>query len=248
MTWDPYGMPHAPADTPDMQEKTGRRLDAEPTPVSLRAIVAALAGIALLALVLSGVANAQQTTTEQEQQTQEQQGQEQQAQEQQAQEQQAQEQAKQEPAQTGAGTAEQEAAAAPLEGQFVEQPEGTYVASALIGSSVFSAEGEDIGQISDLLVSEDDRIIGVIIGVGGFLGIGEKPIAVELDRLQRTSTQDGGEQLVSNFTREELEQAPQFVSLAEQKRRQEAEQARQQQEMLQQQQGSGGTGEQSTQY
>lgn len=216
MTWDPYGMPNAPRDMLDMHERPDHRLPAQKAPASLRAVLAVLAAMALLALLFAGAANAQQTMTEQQQQTEQQ-------------------QAQQEPSQTGTAPAEQEAAAVPLEGQIVEQPEGTFAASELIGSYVFSAAGEDMGRISDLLVSEDNRIVGVIIGIGGFLGIGEKPIAVELDRLKRTATQEGGERLELNFTREQLEQAPQFVSLAEQMRRQEAERARQQQEQQQQQ-------------
>ena len=225
MNWDPYGMPHTSTEEP---EPPDRRLPPQETRVSARTVLAILGGMALLALVFAGVANGQQSETEQ-QQTQEQKTGDQQTQDQQTQQQ------AQQPAQAE-DDAERKASATPLDGQFVEQPEETYVASTLMGRSVYSAEREAMGQISDLVVTESNRIVGVVIGIGGFLGIGEKPIAVELDRLKRTTNQEGDEQLVLDYTRAELEQAPRFVSLVEQKRRQEAEEARQLQ-----QQGSAAT-------
>lgn len=251
MTWDPYGMPHAPR---DIQDKSDHRLPSDRTPVSPRAVVAILAGMALLAVVLSVAANAQDTTTQQEgsetviqQQGSDSEGQQEGAEaatKQEGQQESAEAQATTEAAEGAAEAAESaEAEAAPFDGQIVEQPEGTYAVSDLVGSSVMSAEGENMGQISDLL-AEDDRIAGAVIGVGGFLGFGEKPIAIEIDRLQRITTEDGGEQWVLDVSRQQLERAPQFVSLEEQRRQQEAEQARQMQE---QQQGSGDTGYQLTQ-
>lgn len=226
MTWDPYGMPHAPSEPQDHRRD---RRQLERPPASMRLVAAVLFAMVLLALVFTIAANAQETTTEQ-------QGSETATQEQ-----------AQQPEATGTTQATEggaqpseaaEAEPAPLAGQIVEQPEGTYAASDLIGRSVMSAEGEAMGDIKDLLVTEDNRITGIVVGIGGFLGIGEKQIAVELDHLKRTTTQEGAEQLVLGFARQELEQAPAFVSLAEQKRRLDAEQARQQQE---QQQGSGDT-------
>jgi hypothetical protein len=210
-------------------------------PARGRAVAVALVGIVLLAIAFTIAASAQETTTgtgtnDTGQQAQEQQSQEQQSQEQQSQEQQSQEQQSQE-AQPGATTLMQsepaaqstdEVAARPLDGQIVAQSEDTYAASeALIGQPVISAEGEDMGTIADLLVTEDNRIAGVMIGIGGFLGFGEQRIAIEIDQLAREPLPEGGERLSLNYTRAELEQAPEFVSLTEQLRQQEAEQARQ---------------------
>jgi hypothetical protein len=235
-------MPHAPSQRPnDRQRDALYRYQLEGPSVSGRAVVAVLCGMALLALVFTVAANAQQTTTQSTTEQQQVQEEEQQAQ---AQESQAQEQS------TASGSmqadpAEQAATPAPVEGQIVSQPEGTIAASGLMGQPVYSAEGEDIGQISDLLIGEENRLIGVVIGIGGFLGIGEKPIAVEVERLSRASTQDGTEQLVLNYTRAELEQAPEFVTLDELSQQQAQREA--QQEALQsqepQQEGTGATQE-----
>ena len=242
MTWDPYGMPHVPSERPNERQRDPRyRYQLEGPSVSGRAVVAVLCGMALLALVFTVAANAQQTTTQtttEQQQVQE----EQPAQEQPAQEQQA--QAQEQSTATGsmqADPTEQAAAPAPVEGQIVSQPEGTIAASELMGRSVYSAEGEDIGQISDLLIDEDNRLVGVVIGIGGFLGIGEKPIAVEIERVSRASTQDGTEQLVLNYTRAELEQAPEFVTLDELREQQAQREAQQEALQSQPQQESTGT-------
>jgi hypothetical protein len=50
----------------------------------------------------------------------------------------------------------------------------------LIGSKVLSSDGQTIGTISDLIVGSGDKIEGVILGVGGFLGVGEKNLGVRL--------------------------------------------------------------------
>lgn len=238
MTWDPYGMPHAPSERPNQRQRDPRyRYQLESPSVSGRAVAAVLGGMAVLALVFTVAANAQQTTTQST--TEQQQVQE----EQEAQEQQVQGQDQT----TAAGSmqpepSEQAGAPAPVEGQIVAQPEGTFSASELMGQPVYSAEGEDIGKISDLLLSEDHRLVGVVIGIGGFLGIGEKPIAVEIERLSRVSTQEGAEELVLNYTRAELEQAPEFVSLEQQRE----EQARLQAQQEAQQQGTGMTQQPAT--
>lgn len=228
MTWDPYGMPYAPS---ERQRDLGHQYRSEGPSVSGRAMAAVLGGMALLALMFTMAANAQQTTT---QTTTEQQQVQEEQEEQQAQQAQEQDQS------TATGSMQAEAPA-PVEGQIVSQPEGTFSASELMGQAVYSADGEDIGQISDLLIDQENRLVGVVIGIGGFLGIGEKPIAVEVERLSRASAQDGTEQLVLNYTRAELEQAPEFVTLDE-LRQQQAQREAQQEALQSQQPQQEGTG------
>jgi hypothetical protein len=86
-----------------------------------------------------------------------------------------------------------------------------YLASNLMGHSVYASAAEDaerIGEIDDAIVGEDGSIKAVIIGVGGFLGMGEKNVAVDFNRLSFEKTGDGDEfRLVSALTKEELEKA-----------------------------------------
>lgn len=70
-------------------------------------------------------------------------------------------------------------------GPFITVPEmGAWRVTDLEGKAVYGAENESIGEISDVLVSQDGSINAVIIGVGGFLGIGEKNVAVDMSALQ----------------------------------------------------------------
>jgi sporulation protein YlmC with PRC-barrel domain len=74
---------------------------------------------------------------------------------------------------------------------FKGQTSSQYLAGEqLIGSKVLNKDGQTIGTISDLIVGSGDKIEGVIVGVGGFLGVGEKKLGVRLGAL-RISKADG---------------------------------------------------------
>ena len=93
----------------------------------------------------------------------------------------------------------------------------------LIGQSVSTPDKTKIGSISDLLLSKDGKTVqGFVIGVGGFLGIGEKNIALQMDKLKIAHDADGTVQLTMDMKKEELTNAPTFKS----KRDQEAEKRR----------------------
>lgn len=86
-----------------------------------------------------------------------------------------------------------------------------YLASELMGRSVYTSTADDaerIGEIDDALVGMDGSIKAVILGVGGFLGMGEKNVAVDFNRLKLEKTADDGYVLVSKLSKEELESAP----------------------------------------
>jgi len=91
------------------------------------------------------------------------------------------------------------------------------LASRLIGFPVYSsaaADAENLGDINDIVIGDDGSVAAVIIGVGGFLGIGEKKVAVDYERLEWTIAEDDTERLVLEVTREQLETA-QAVELVE---------------------------------
>lgn len=85
------------------------------------------------------------------------------------------------------------------------------LASDLIGMSVRGAGNESIGEINDVVVARDGRVIGAVIGVGGFLGIGEKDVAVPFQAVEVSRDGDGNERLVLRKTRDELKAAPSFT-------------------------------------
>ena len=101
-----------------------------------------------------------------------------------------------------------------------------FYASNLMGMRVYSSEQElgengdpinfteqqwdDIGEINDLVISEDGSVQAVIVGVGGFLGIGEKDVALTMDQVRTYDDENGERFLVINSSQEALEAAPAF--------------------------------------
>lgn len=103
---------------------------------------------------------------------------------------------------------------------------GDMSAENFIGKRLYAAEGdvdmnatineadenwEDIGEISDLVISQDGRVNAVLTDIGGFLGLGERTVAVSMDQLQVIRDGDSDEYfIVFTANREALENAPAF--------------------------------------
>jgi len=107
------------------------------------------------------------------------------------------------------------AAAAPAEKFLSKQEEGEVLASKMIGSTVYGPGDENLGDINDLIVAKDGGIHAVVIGVGGFLGIGEKNVAVAFSEIQPSTDADGNLKLVLQASKEELDSAPEYMTLAQ---------------------------------
>lgn len=76
----------------------------------------------------------------------------------------------------------------------------------LIGKRVKNSANETIGQIDALLVSKDARVVGVVLDVGGFLGVGGRKVVVPMDQLNVA----GSDITIPNATKEQLQQAPAY--------------------------------------
>ncbi|WFU75608.1 MULTISPECIES: PRC-barrel domain-containing protein [unclassified Bradyrhizobium] len=61
---------------------------------------------------------------------------------------------------------------------------GNWRASKLMGLNVYNENNEKLGDINELLVDKSGKINAVVIGIGGFLGMGEHDIAVSMDKLK----------------------------------------------------------------
>ncbi|TWI70472.1 PRC-barrel domain protein [Bradyrhizobium huanghuaihaiense] len=61
---------------------------------------------------------------------------------------------------------------------------GSWRASKLMGLNVYNEANEKLGDINELLVDKSGKINAVVIGIGGFLGMGEHDIAVSIDKLK----------------------------------------------------------------
>ena len=107
-------------------------------------------------------------------------------------------------------------AAAPAAQSAVTAPH-YQLASQLIGQTVYSGDAqnaESIGKISDLVIADDGSVRAVVIGVGGFLGIGEKNVAVDFGNLQRSLDSNNAERMVLATTKQDLQNAPAFDAAA----------------------------------
>ena len=104
---------------------------------------------------------------------------------------------------------------APVAGQITVQDVGTVLAGKdLIGQTVYAPDDAKIGNISDLIISKDGKSVqGFVIGVGGFLGIGERSVALQMDKLNIARAPDGSVKLTMDVRKEELASAPAFKSL-----------------------------------
>jgi sporulation protein YlmC with PRC-barrel domain len=106
-----------------------------------------------------------------------------------------------------------EAPKTPVTGQIMAQDANTVLAKDFIGLSVYSPDKQKIGNVNDLIMSKDAKTVeGFVVGVGGFLGIGEKNVALKMDRLQIGSTPEGAVLLTMDAKKEELTNAPSFKS------------------------------------
>lgn len=116
-------------------------------------------------------------------------------------------------------------------GNYTAQPQDVE-ASDFIGSRIYAAETlpatdtvqpgaekdwDDVGEINDVILGRDGQIKAVVLGVGGFLGMGEKNVAVPMQDVKFVKNGDGPNDffLVVNANKDVLTNAPAYVSLDE---------------------------------
>ncbi len=117
-----------------------------------------------------------------------------------------------------------------MQGDFiVAQTPGHILGTGILGANAVTSDGENVGQIEDLLLDEHYRVVGLVLGVGGFLGIGERDIAIPIHaaaivpaaEAEDVGVLEGGllgepaGDVVIEMTAEEIETAPEFVALEE---------------------------------
>ena len=87
---------------------------------------------------------------------------------------------------------------------------GPWSADRLMDTQIRSREGEEIGEIEDLLVDDSGKIASVVVEVGGFLGMGEKHVLLPFQDLDLTRDGEGNVLLKSNADKAKLETAPEY--------------------------------------
>jgi sporulation protein YlmC with PRC-barrel domain len=109
--------------------------------------------------------------------------------------------------QTGAN---QQAGNAPDRNAMKPLDMGAMRAEDLQGKRVYGANNEDIGEISDVLLTQDGKIDAFVVDVGGFLGMGEKEVAIGMQNIDFMQDNDGNIVVFTPFTQAQLEQSPQY--------------------------------------
>jgi hypothetical protein len=123
----------------------------------------------------------------------------------------------------GESTAKEATAAS--EAKFVpSQGADQWVFTKFRGTDVVGPDNASIGSVNDLLFDESGKIIGVVIGVGGFLGIGTKNVAIEMSGFNVVPAESGSKdnaptgsandptnvKLKVAWTKDQLKDAPDF--------------------------------------
>ena len=132
--------------------------------------------------------------------------------------------------------AEEEEATPPADMQFIQvQDEAQFLADEeVIGKDVVNVMDEKVGSIADLVMDQDQKLVGVVLSVGGFLGIGTKWVAVPLEEIELPRA-DQPARLLVVVSEEQLTNAPDFITREVIEAQKAAEEA-QRQAMEQQQQ------------
>lgn len=106
-------------------------------------------------------------------------------------------------------------AAAKPAGFLQKQADDDWRGSKLIGATVYGPDNSSIGEISDLIIDNQGHAKAAVVGVGGFLGIGEKKVAVPFEALQiqRKPNATSIDKITVSFTKQQLKDAPKFAYL-----------------------------------
>ncbi|MBI4724012.1 MAG: PRC-barrel domain-containing protein [Rhodomicrobium sp.] len=99
-------------------------------------------------------------------------------------------------------------AAAPTKFLTTEEQD-QWLVGRLWNRNVYNAAGKPIGDLKDVLIGRDGKVAAVIVGVGGFLGMGEKNVAVGYDHLIQNGSISPN-RIVLNMSEQDLRAAPEF--------------------------------------
>ena len=88
-------------------------------------------------------------------------------------------------------------------------PSGSVTVTDWYKQGVYDHAGNRIGDVTDVLVSDDGHVTAVMVGVGGFLGIGEKDVALSFNTIKR-AVKDHKTTLTLETTKDALKAAQGF--------------------------------------
>ncbi|MBO0733673.1 MAG: PRC-barrel domain-containing protein [Methylocapsa sp.] len=88
-----------------------------------------------------------------------------------------------------------------------------WMVSNIYKANVYGENDQKIGDVDDLVIGPNGDVQQAIIGVGGFLGVGEKDVAIPFQDLKVTK-KNGKDWVVLNMTKDELKKAPAYAKPA----------------------------------
>jgi sporulation protein YlmC with PRC-barrel domain len=100
---------------------------------------------------------------------------------------------------------------------IIDQADNQYLASNLMGKDVQDASGNKVGSVKDVLFDDQGKMAAVVIGMGGFLGIGEKSVAISFDQVKPSKDASGNVMLTASLDKDTINSAPSFLTLNDQK-------------------------------
>jgi len=98
--------------------------------------------------------------------------------------------------------------------KFVQKQQATdWRGSKLIGATVYGQDNASIGEVSDVLIGNDGAIRAAVVGVGGFLGVSEKNVAIPFSALKIAGKPDSSsiQKITVSYTKDDLRAAPNFA-------------------------------------
>jgi sporulation protein YlmC with PRC-barrel domain len=102
------------------------------------------------------------------------------------------------------------AAAQTMQAPIMTAPPPGKTVTKYYKQSVYDPAKDKIGTVDDVIISENGQVTGLIIGVGGFLGAGEKDVGVPLNAVH-AEMKDGAWYLTIDTTKDALKSAPGFT-------------------------------------
>lgn len=95
--------------------------------------------------------------------------------------------------------------------QWYSHQQGEWRTSKLVGSKVKNKAGDTIGDINEIILTSDGSAAAAVIGVGGFLGMGEHQVAVQFKSLKIDRDSNGNDVVMLDTTKDALKQAPEWT-------------------------------------
>jgi len=88
---------------------------------------------------------------------------------------------------------------------------GWSVKKTLLGKTIYNEAGDKVGKVEDMIISPDKAVSYVIVGAGGFIGIGRHDVAVPITQIEDR----GGKLVMPGATKDTIKALPEFVYAAD---------------------------------